>query len=103
MRNIYLFIRNNLEVSFWIFAIFLLAFSNPHEKHYSLCLFDQMGFPYCPGCGIGHSISYFFHGKISASFQAHPLGMIATLIILYRIFQLTILKKTNPYKISNHG
>ena len=84
-------------------AIVLLAISNPQEKHYSLCLFHHAGLSFCPGCGIGHAISYFFHGRFLDSFHAHPLGMIAIVIIFYRIIQLSILKKTNPYKISNHG
>ena len=103
MRKFYLFLRNNFEVSFWLAALILLAFSNPQEQHYSLCLFDQMGFSFCPGCGIGHSISYFFHGKIIESFHAHPLGIIAIGIIIYRIAQLIFFKKTNPYKIQDHG
>jgi len=81
----------------------LLAFSNPQEEHYSLCLFHHMGLPFCPGCGIGHSISYFFHGRMIDSFHAHPLGFLAVIIIFFRIIQLSILKKSNPYKISNHG
>ncbi len=103
MRKLYLLFRNNLEAGFWLTALILLAISNPHEQHYSLCLFDQMGFSYCPGCGIGHAISYFFHGRIVDSFHAHPLGIIAIGIIVCRIIQLTFLKKSNPYKISNHG
>lgn len=99
MRKYYLLFRNNFEASFWLAALILLAFSNPHQEHYSLCLFNQIGFSYCPGCGIGHAISYFFHGQIVDSFNAHPLGIIAIGIILYRIVQLIFLKKSNPYKI----
>ncbi|MCP4550605.1 MAG: DUF2752 domain-containing protein [Bacteroidetes bacterium] len=94
----YIFIRANLEAIIWIAALVLLAFSSPHEEHYSLCVFHNLGFSYCPGCGIGHSISYFFHGEIVTSFHAHPLGIVAIGIIFFRIVQLTVFK-INPYKI----
>jgi hypothetical protein len=47
-----------------------------------------MGFKYCPGCGLGHSISYFLHGEVTRSLQTHPLGIIATVILVSRIFSL---------------
>ncbi|MCL5991886.1 MAG: DUF2752 domain-containing protein [Bacteroidetes bacterium] len=34
------------------------------------------------------SISYLLHGNLLQSFQAHWLGPIALIIILYRIYQL---------------
>lgn len=99
MWKFYYFFRNNLEAIIWITALVLLAFSSPHEEHYSLCVFHNLGFSFCPGCGIGHSISYFFHGEIAASFQAHPLGIVAVGIIFSRIIKLIVFKKINPYKI----
>lgn len=69
------------------------------DAHYSFCIFKLMGFKYCPGCGLGHSISYLFHGNIRASFAAHPLGIFAVAIILYRIYHLLCLRFF--YKIKN--
>ncbi|AMR34436.1 hypothetical protein A0256_05195 [Mucilaginibacter sp. PAMC 26640] len=66
-----------------------LAFTNPaNHSHFSLCPLKQIGITWCPGCGLGHSIAYFFHGDISRSFQAHWLGIPAVFIILYRIYRL---------------
>jgi hypothetical protein len=70
----------------------MLAFMNPGtDPHYSFCFFKFLGIHFCPGCGIGHSISYLFHGNISASLSAHPLGIFAVVIILSRIYKLSSL------------
>ena len=77
------------ELVFWSGAIVLLFIFDPtQESHYSLCLFKNLGFQFCPGCGLGHSISYLLHGKLNASINTHPLGIIALPVILYRIFKL---------------
>jgi len=80
--------RINIELLFWIGGLTCLAFSNPSESHFTLCPIKNLGFSFCPGCGLGHSISYLFHGEIKASFQHHPLGFFALAVILKRIFQL---------------
>ena len=73
-----------------------LAMINPAESHFSFCLFNRLGFTWCPGCGIGHSISYLLHGDVIKSFQTHVLGTFALLVIVYRILQLIKNKfKTN--------
>jgi len=51
-----------------------------------------MGFTWCPGCGLGHSISFLFHGDIKSSFHAHWLGIPALIIIVYRIYVLARLR-----------
>jgi hypothetical protein len=61
------------------------------EPHLSLCIFKFFGITFCPGCGLGHSISYLFHGNIQASFSSHPLGFFAVIIILFRIYKLLLL------------
>lgn len=77
------------ELIFWATALIALFTINPsQESHFSLCLFKNLGLQFCPGCGLGHSISYLLHGYLKASINAHPLGIIAFLIILNRIFQL---------------
>lgn len=78
-----------LEAWIWVAALLALAFTNPvGEGHLSLCPIKNMGWSFCPGCGIGHSISWLFRGKIVHSIQSHPLGIIAVVILLIRIFQL---------------
>jgi Protein of unknown function (DUF2752) len=80
--------RINIELIFWIGGLIWLAFMNPSETHFSLCPIKNLGFPFCPGCGLGHSISFLFHGKIQESFHHHPMGIFALIVILVRIFQL---------------
>lgn len=58
------------------------------DVHFTFCILKLSGFNFCPGCGLGHSISYFFHGNIQASLSSHPLGIFAVIIILLRIFKL---------------
>jgi hypothetical protein len=58
------------------------------DTHYSLCFFKWAGISFCPGCGLGHSISWLFRGEIMASFKAHPLGIFAIAVLLHRIYIL---------------
>lgn len=96
--------RKYFELIFWITSITLLALMPPGtDPHFSFCVFKMLGINFCPGCGLGHSISYLFHGDIKASFSSHPLGIFAVIIILYRIYKLSKLhfsKKIN-YAIRN--
>ncbi|HEY9001836.1 MAG TPA: DUF2752 domain-containing protein [Mucilaginibacter sp.] len=77
------------ELIFWIAALTALAFTEPSgPAHFSLCPFKALGFTWCPGCGLGHSISWLFRGNISKSWHAHWFGIPALGIILYRIYTL---------------
>ena len=77
------------EIIVWTSTIILLFLFDPaQQSHYSFCLFRNLGIKFCPGCGLGHSISYLLHGHLNASINAHPLGIIALPVILYRIFTL---------------
>jgi hypothetical protein len=81
--------RHYFELMFWILSIVFLALMSPGTApHLSLCIFKFFGITFCPGCGLGHSISHFFHGNIQASFSSHPLGIFAVIIILFRIYKL---------------
>jgi hypothetical protein len=67
------------------------------DPHYSFCVFKFLGLKFCPGCGLGHSISYLFHGDIPASFSAHPLGIFAVIVLMcriYNLFRIHIFSKT---------
>lgn len=86
-----LYFQKYFELSFWVVALTTLACMDPKTGgHYSLCLFHQLGFTFCPGCGLAHSISFLFRGMLSQSFHAHFFGIPALLIILHRIITLTI-------------
>lgn len=66
-----------------------LAVINPAAAHVSLCPIKNLGFAWCPGCGLGHSISYIFHGEIEKSWNSHPLGLFAISVIFHRIITLS--------------
>ncbi len=79
----------NLEFFIWVAGLIILASLNPDgQTHYTICPLKILGFKYCPGCGLGHSISYLFHGDIRQSFDTHILGIPAVIIISHRIFSL---------------
>jgi hypothetical protein len=87
------------ELTFWIVALICLALINPAgESHFSLCPLKMMGVKWCPGCGLGHSISYFFHGDIKNSFHVHWLGIPVVFALLYRIYTLIFMNKRYEIK-----
>lgn len=62
----------NLELMFWISSLVYLSVINPNSNsNYSFCIYKFLGFKWCPGCGIGKSISFLIHGNISESFKSH--------------------------------
>jgi len=87
--------RVPLEMIFWMAALIYLAGIDPGAEHMSVCMLKFLGVSWCPGCGIGHSISYLLHGEIVQSFQAHWLGVFAFFILLNRIIQLLKLEFKN--------
>ncbi len=96
-----------LEIIIWVSGLIYLASLNPYEcGHFTICPFnyigDVIGLHFCPGCGVGNSITHLFHGNISESFNTHPLGMFALLVISTRIISLLMrnirqLRKENCY------
>jgi len=89
-----------LELFFWITALVLLATANPHEHHFTLCPLANLGIDWCPGCGLGRSITALFHGDVNASFAHHWFGIPALILIGNRIYQLTK-QLINKQKIFN--
>jgi len=84
------------ELLFWVAALTCLALANPTgQPHFSLCPLKLLGFKWCPGCGLGHAISFLFHGDVRSSFHAHWLGIPALILILYRIYTLARLRFQN--------
>jgi hypothetical protein len=81
--------KQYFELIVWVTAITFLAVApSSAVPHYSWCLFKIIGINFCPGCGLGHSINYLFHGNLQASLSSHPLGLFAVIIIIYRIYRL---------------
>lgn len=80
----------SLEAILWFAALAYLLFINPYTvQEFTFCPFHNMGIEYCPGCGLGRSISFLYHGDLAHSFQTHPLGIAAFVLILLRIIKLT--------------
>jgi hypothetical protein len=82
------FFTSNFELIFWITALVYLFFIDPHQQHFTLCPLSNLGFDYCPGCGLGRSCTLALHGSFIQSLQMHPLGIFALLVISHRIFTL---------------
>ncbi|MFN1833832.1 DUF2752 domain-containing protein [Balneola sp. MJW-20] len=61
---------------------------DPEISGRSLCLFENIGISFCPGHGLGHSISYTLDGNFKEAFQAHFFGPAAVLILSFRIVYL---------------
>ena len=77
------------EAAIWTGALLYLAFINdPSIAHFSICPLHILGFGFCPGCGLGNSISYIFHGEVLKSFSVHPLGLFALVVLITRIVHL---------------
>ncbi|MEJ7779243.1 MAG: DUF2752 domain-containing protein [Daejeonella sp.] len=78
-----------LELITWSAALLFLSVSYPVKaSHLTLCPLDNLGFSWCPGCGLGRSISYLMHGEIKLSFSQHWFGIPALGILIFRIVQL---------------
>jgi hypothetical protein len=78
----------NIEVIVFSGGLLFLSIINPSHDHFSICLFNLAGINFCPGCGLGRSISYLLHFNIYESVRTHPLGIPAFLIIIHRIISL---------------
>jgi len=87
-RKSWQFFRARAEAFIWILALVLLATMSPTDAHASLCPIRASGLSFCPGCGLGHSISWFFHGNVLHSLQSHPLGILAVAVLVWRIISI---------------
>jgi hypothetical protein len=94
-QKIIAFIRStNLEAVIWILGLSYLAILNPTtDHHFTICPIKNLGFSFCPGCGLGESISHLFRFELQESFFSHPLGIFALPILVYRI--ISLLKKSH--------
>ena len=77
------------EALIWILGLIYLALINSSEAtHFTICPLSNIGFKYCPGCGLGNSISYLFRGDFTSSFRTHPLGIFTLVTIIFRIITI---------------
>ena len=68
-------------------GLVLLAYLDPAVNGRSLCPLDRLDL-FCPGEGLGRSISYLFRGLWSESVASHPAGVAALPLIGFRIVHL---------------
>lgn len=87
-RQVAVIFYQNLELLTWVGAMVVLMFSSAENHHYTLCPLDNLGVSSCPGCGLGRSVSFALHGDLAASIQMHPFGLLAVIVIFYRIITL---------------
>ncbi|MGE0770863.1 MAG: DUF2752 domain-containing protein [Cyclobacteriaceae bacterium] len=78
----------SLEALVWIAGLGALAIYQPGDSHISFCPLANLGFDFCPGCGLGRSVSYGLHGQLVQSWNTHPLGMVAIGVLTYRSFAI---------------
>lgn len=80
------------ELIFWVLVLLALGVATPeaygHVHHFTLCPLASLGIEWCPGCGLGRSITQVMHGNITESWKHHWFGVPSILIILYRIGEL---------------
>jgi hypothetical protein len=89
--------RVPLEAVVWTAGLAAMACANPEaEGLIEACLSKALfGLP-CPGCGLGHAVAYLFRGEVALSFQAHPLGPFAVVILTGRVVRLVWEAFTRP-------
>lgn len=81
--------KKHFEWIAFLAGLLLLAGMNPYiETGPSLCPYDWLGIPFCPGDGLGHSIAFAFRGDIYNAVEANVLGPLAIAIISGRILYL---------------
>ncbi|NVJ86212.1 MAG: DUF2752 domain-containing protein [Algoriphagus sp.] len=88
-----------LELVFWIGSILAILTIDPWAtQHLTLCPLENLGFDWCPGCGLGRSMNLLARGEFQASWDMHPLAALAYVVILSRIWNLiNNLKATHNY------
>ncbi|SEJ76718.1 Protein of unknown function [Cyclobacterium xiamenense] len=83
-----------LEFLTWAIALTgLFFFARVEGPHAGLCPIANLGLTWCPGCGLGRSIHLFLRGDFHASWEMHPMGSFAVLVIVWRQFELLYLIK----------
>ncbi len=79
------------ELMTWTLALLgIYFFGSSVGHHFSLCPLDNLGFSWCPGCGLGRSIHHLMHGQFQVSWELHPLGGFALFVILWRLIELIL-------------
>ena len=91
----------HIEWVVFLGGLLLMATMDPATEGHSLCLFEALGFHFCPGEGLGHSIAYLFRGEFRMAIQANFMGPIAVVVLGARIISLWHLLFFNKNSINN--
>tara|TARA_R110000868_G_scaffold304437_23_gene565448 strand:+ start:17031 stop:17339 length:309 start_codon:yes stop_codon:yes gene_type:complete len=96
-------INRHSEWIVFLVGLILMAAMNPYSTSTSWCLIDFIGFTYCPGEGLGHSIAFLFRGEIINSIHANLMGPFVVIGLSFRIIQLwgNLKIKTNKDLMEN--
>lgn len=89
------FIKNHLEWIVLSSGLILMAFMNPDNPGRSLCIVDALNI-YCPGEGLGRSISFIFRGMWPEALSANPAGFLAVPVLTGRIVYVIKDRISNP-------
>ncbi|PSQ81115.1 MAG: hypothetical protein BRD46_02905 [Bacteroidetes bacterium QS_8_68_15] len=83
------------EAGVWTAGLLALAAADPAGPGLiDLCGFERLGLlrllglPFCPGCGLGHSVAFLLDGQLAAALRAHPIGPFALTVLTARIATL---------------
>ncbi|MFN0152295.1 MAG: DUF2752 domain-containing protein [bacterium] len=77
------------EGAVWLGGLAFLAVAGAAESGgRTFCALRNLGFDWCPGCGLGRSVALLFLGRVAESFATHPLGGAAVFILVARIAHL---------------
>lgn len=90
------------EALLWLSALVALYFLDLNGTHISICPISNLGFDFCPGCGLGRSIAHILQGNFHEGMTMHSLGFVALGIIAFRIYTLLSIKSTNNYEQNIH-
>jgi len=80
--------RFPVEAGTWAAGLAVMASMDPQAGGSTWCLFANLGFEGCPGCGLGRAIAHLARGAWDASFQAHPFAVPVVLLLCARIGSL---------------
>jgi hypothetical protein len=91
-----------LEPLLWLAGIGMMILMDPVGAHlFSFCPFNWLSLKFCPGCGLGHAIAFLARGELAASWNAHPLGIPAIIILTRRSFNLLHWHFTNNLNLKS--
>lgn len=83
-------LKPHIEWIVFLGGLIAMALMDPLSTGHSLCLFEAVGFKYCLGEGLGHSIAFLFRGEFYNAIEANFMGPVAVVVLSSRIISLWI-------------